>query len=77
MATVSRAMTKASTSDPAMVNTHPATASQPKGARLAGSRKTPDPIILPMTSAMQAARPSVREEGEAAAGCGWWRMARA
>ena len=62
MATVSRAMTKASTSDPAMVNIQPATASQPKGARLAGSRNTPDPIILPITSAMQAARPSVREE---------------
>ena len=73
MATVSRAITKASTSDPAMVNTHPATASQPNGASDAGSRNTPDPIILPMTRAMQAARPRVREEEGAAvaAGDGW------
>src|SRR3546814_250767 len=57
-ATVSRAMTKASASAPAMVIAQPATPLQPKGARLAGSRNTPDPIILPMTSAMPIARPS-------------------
>ena len=43
-----------------MVKTQAATASQPKGASAAGSRNTPDPIMLPMTSAMQAASPSVR-----------------
>src|SRR5690606_13321483 len=31
---------------------------QPKGARLAGSRNTPDPIIFPMTSATHIRRPS-------------------
>src|SRR3546814_634359 len=59
-ATVSRAMTKASASAPAIVIAHPATPFQPNGARLAGSRNTPDPIILPMTSAMPIERPSLR-----------------
>src|SRR3546814_16418473 len=53
-------MTKASASAPAIVIAHPATPFQPKGARLAGSRNTPDPIILPMTSAMHIVRPSLR-----------------
>src|SRR5690606_13020231 len=59
-ATVSRAMTKASASAPAMVIAQPATPFQPNGARLAGRRNTPDPIILPMTSAMHIERPSLR-----------------
>ncbi|GFZ85263.1 hypothetical protein GCM10019071_12980 [Sphingobium fuliginis] len=46
-----------------MVNIQPATASQPNGASEAGSRNTPDPIMLPITSAMQAGRPSVRLAG--------------
>jgi hypothetical protein len=36
---------------------HPMTEFHPKGARLAGSRNTPDPIMLPMTNASAIQNP--------------------
>ena len=59
-AAVSRARTWARHNAPAMVMIQPNTAFQPNGARLAGKRNTPEPIMLPMTSATVIHRPSLR-----------------
>ena len=45
------ANTPAIHSVPEMVTIQPNTEFHPSGARLAGSKNTPDPIMLPMTSA--------------------------
>ena len=46
------------TETPLIETPQPITAFQPNGARSRGSRNTPDPIILPMPSAMHIKRPS-------------------
>src|SRR5262245_57937193 len=46
-----------SASAPSDVTTQPAREMGPKAAREAGSRKMPEPIMLPTTSAVQAASP--------------------
>src|SRR6185295_16152936 len=46
--------------EPPMVNSHPIIALGPNGARLAGKRKMPDPIMLPTTSASAIPKPSWR-----------------
>lgn len=52
----------ASASAPSEVRIQPPSAIGPKGASEAGSRKIPDPIMLPTTSAMQAVSPSLPPE---------------
>src|SRR5690349_2032499 len=53
-----RANTHASSSEPAAVNAQPTRLMLPKAASALGSRKTPEPIMLPTTKAV--ARPSPR-----------------
>src|SRR5512139_49357 len=65
----SRANTSAMESAPSDVSTHATSANFPYGASDGGSRKMPEPMMLPMTSATQANRPSGRGR-EGAAGCG-------
>src|SRR5437868_8384821 len=46
--------------EPPMVNSQPMIALSPNGARLAGKRKMPEPIMLPTTSASAIPKPSWR-----------------
>jgi hypothetical protein len=50
-ALLSAPKTDATHNAPETVITQPITEFHPKGARLAGSKNTPDPIMLPMTKA--------------------------
>src|SRR3954465_5152963 len=52
------ANTSARSTDPPVDTSHPARLIAPYGASDAGSRKTPDPIMLPMTSAVAIQNPS-------------------
>ncbi len=52
-----RAKVSASATAPAMVISQPMTAMEPMAARLAGSMKTPDPIMLPATIRVAGTRP--------------------
>src|SRR5262249_47119417 len=59
-----RANTSAMAIAPSDVSTHATSANFPYGASEEGSRKMPEPIMLPTTSATHAMRPSSRfEEG--------------
>jgi hypothetical protein len=49
--------TDATHNAPDTVITQPITEFHPKGARLAGSKNTPDPIMLPMTKASAIQNP--------------------
>src|SRR3954465_12516232 len=64
------ANTSARSTDPPVDTSHPARLIAPYGASDAGSRNTPDPIMLPMTSAVAIQNPSegvsVRSSREAA-----------
>jgi hypothetical protein len=53
----------ASTSAPTEVTDQPTSEIGPKTASEAGSRKIPEPIMLPITSATAANRPSLRPAG--------------
>src|ERR687897_49552 len=56
----SRANTSASIIAPTVEISHPSRLTPPYGASDAGSRNTPDPIMLPMTSATVVEKPMVR-----------------
>src|SRR5689334_11155764 len=53
---------------PAIVSSHPQAALAPNGARLAGSRNTPAPMMLPTTRAAAIQNPSWRAGGDSPAG---------
>ena len=56
----SRAKTSASSTLPVAETTQPSRLTPPNGASEAGSRNTPDPIMLPMTSATAVQNPTTR-----------------
>jgi hypothetical protein len=58
----------ARTSAPNDVTTHPTSDTGPNAANDAGSRKIPDPIMLPTTRAVHAAKPSLPDTFSAIVG---------
>ena len=64
----SRANTSASVRPPAAVTIQPGTLSAPNGAKAAGSRKIPDPIVFPMTRAVVIQNPMRAARGRSGSG---------